>query len=181
MPKAQARRTEAVTDLLARLPQTAARSGDASVTISMLTANPGTQVARELISRLPELMARGIRLEAIFAHIPSRGTGSDVVGQLAANYGTDAAQRSIRLARFSDARSLHEQVVFGTSMLWTGAPLGAWTSYAFDAGEWVSVANDNNAAQLAQASFRAVWAVSQPVAVPARLTRSHALTATASA
>lgn len=181
MQKLQARRNDALTDLLAALPRNAASSGSAGARIGLLTATPSTPVARDLIARLPELAARGIELEAIFAQASSIGDGAEVVSKFEASYGPDAARTRLRVVRFAGARSLHEQVVFGESALWTGARIGDWRSRSFNEGEWVNVANDAASAQLARASFRAIWALSKPAPMALRQAYRQSRPATATA
>lgn len=125
--------------------------------VQLIARSPDTKVAREMLARLPEFEAQGVGFEAIFTRL----SGTDVLGAVAEVYGAETARRTVRLVNIPEQGEIVEQVNFGRVAVWTGKPLKAWTSAAFEDGKLSMSGEGSDAAQLASLAFRALWSVAE--------------------
>ena len=152
--------------------QTAARQNSISLpdllgrlgrgeTVQVIAASPDAPVAKEILSRLPSLAARGVRIEAIFAQ-----AGSSALVRMAAEHG---AKVPVRVMGMAAQGEIAEQVNFGAAAVWTGNKLKTAPA-AFADGLLNMAGTGSDKAKMAAMAFRAVWAVSAaavPVGAPA--------------
>ena len=125
--------------------------------VQLIARSPDTKVAREMLARLPEFEAQGVGFEAIFTRL----SGTDVLGAVAAVYGDDVARRTVRVVSIHEPGEIVEQVNFGRVAVWTGKPLKAWVSTAFEDGKLSMSGEGSERAQLASLAFRALWSVAE--------------------
>lgn len=144
-------------------PQTAARQSPISLpdllgrmgrgeTLQVIAASPDAPVAKEIFTRLPELAARGVRIEAIFAR-----AGSSALVRMAAEHGARVPVRVMNLAAQGE---IFEQVNFGAAAVWTGAKVKSAPA-AFADGMLNAAGAGSDKAKMAAMAFRALWAVSE--------------------
>src|SRR3990167_2840794 len=138
--------TPSVPDVIDRIGRSAsaARHPD-DLKVQLIARSPDTKVAREMLARLPEFEAQGVGFEAIFTRL----SGTDVLGAVAAVYGDDAARRTVRVVSIPEQGEIVEQVNFGRVAVWTGKPLKAWVSTAFEDGKMSMSGEGSERAQLA--------------------------------
>ncbi|MBA3068910.1 MAG: hypothetical protein FP825_10550 [Hyphomonas sp.] len=125
--------------------------------VQLIARSPDTKVAREMLARLPEFEAQGVGFEAIFTRL----SGTDVLGAVAVVYGAETARRTVRVVNIPEQGEIVEQVNFGRVAVWTGKPLKAWVSTAFEDGKLSMSGEGSDAAQLASLAFRALWSVAE--------------------
>lgn len=125
--------------------------------VQLIAGSPEAPVAREIFARLPELAARGVRVEAIFAQ-----AGSNALVRLAADHGANVPVRVMDLAEQGE---ITEQVNFGTAAVWTGRKIRLAPA-AFADGTLNVSSEGSDKAKMAAMAFRALRAVAKaPVAV----------------
>ncbi len=125
--------------------------------VQLIARSPDTKVAREMLARLPEFEAQGVGFEAIFTKL----SGTDVLAAVAEVYGAETARRTVRVVSVPEQGEIAEQVNFGRVAVWTGKPLKAWTSAAFEDGKLAMTGAGSDLAQMSGMAFRALWNVAE--------------------
>jgi hypothetical protein len=147
-----------VHDVIDRIGRAASTAGHPdALKVQLIARSPDTKVAREMLARLPEFEAQGVGFEAIFMKL----SGTEVLAAVAEVYGAETARRTVRVVNVPEQGEIAEQVNFGRVAVWTGKPMKAWTSAAFEDGALALTGNDTDRAQLAGAAFRALWNVAE--------------------
>jgi hypothetical protein len=129
----------------------------AALKVQLIARSPDTKVAREMLARLPEFEAQGVGFEAIFTKL----SGTDVLAAVAEVYGAETARRTVRVVSVPEQGEIAEQVNFGRVAVWTGKPLKAWTSAAFEDGKLAMTGAGSGLAQMSGMAFRALWNVAE--------------------
>ena len=80
---------------------------------------------------------------------------------MAAVYGHATARSTVRVVNIPEQGEIVEQVNFGRVAVWTGKPLKAWVSTAFEDGKLSMSGEGSERAQLASLAFRALWSVAE--------------------
>lgn len=133
--------------------------------VQLIARSPDTKVAREMLARLPEFEAQGVGFEAIFTKL----SGVNVLAAVAEVYGAETARRTVRVVSVPEQGEIAEQVNFGRVAVWTGKPLKAWTSAAFEDGKLSMTGSGSDLAQMSGMAFRALWNVAEAPANDAEL------------
>jgi hypothetical protein len=166
-PKTDA--TQAVTsvpDVIGQIGRSAgATQHPDALKVQLIARSPDTKVAREMLARLPEFEAQGVGFEAIFTKL----SGVDVLAAVAEVYGAETARRTVRVVSVPEQGEIAEQVNFGRVAVWTGKPLKAWTSAAFEDGKLSMTGAGSDLAQMSGMAFRALWNVAEAPANDAGL------------
>lgn len=168
-PNTDPRQVAAALDRVVAHARDAGPHGDReAATVRIIAANAEAPAARLIWARLPQLAEAGVAVTACFARLPRQRATCDAVQAFADIYGSRAAARSLRIARFARSGGVYEQALFGREALWTGARLAA-RPLRLDRGLLSGVeAEGANRARAtmsaARALFVGVWMRSRPLA-----------------